>query len=242
MRAAFERGDVDEAAREGALSGPAIVEQALASPDRMTRLAAVAGAPLVEDRAELLEALARAAAEPDRRTAIPAASAARSIARELANHELPDDIAPDDIATWRRMWAALALRGDRWIELRMLALQTAAALDPGGIGVNLSAALADPDPALRREAVSLVPLPAAIALRGPLAGALVHDIDAGVALAAAQSLCMSIPGGTPGADARPILDAIGPAGLARIRVLITERSLDPTAVRDAAVCVAASKR
>ena len=41
MRAAFVRGDVDEAARAGALSGPAVVEQALRTGDRPTKLAAV---------------------------------------------------------------------------------------------------------------------------------------------------------------------------------------------------------
>ena len=35
MKAAMERGDLTEAARQGALAGPAIVERALASPDRM---------------------------------------------------------------------------------------------------------------------------------------------------------------------------------------------------------------
>jgi hypothetical protein len=238
MRTAFERGDVDEAARQGALSGPAVVEQALASPDRLTRLAAIAAAPLVEDRAELLGALARVAGGPDRRTAIPAALAARTIARELVSRDPPDDIAMDDISTWRRVWADVALRSDRWIELRMRALETAAALDAGGIGVDLPAALRDPDPAFRRTAVSLVPLPAPAALRAPLADALVHDVDAAVALDAAQTLCMSL-----GPDPRPILDAIGEPGLARIRALVREKSprADPTAVRDAERCLAGAR-
>src|SRR5262245_25902025 len=136
MRAAFLRGDVDEAARQGAIAGPAVVERALGAADRPTRLAAIAAAPIVEDRAELLDALARVAAGADRRVAIPAARAARTIARELASRDPPDDIARDDISTWRRLWAQLAMREDRWIELRILALETAAALDPGGIAVD----------------------------------------------------------------------------------------------------------
>src|SRR5690242_17585325 len=130
MRAALERGDLDEAARQGALAGPVVVERALRSPDRLTRLAAIAAAPITVDRAELLGPLARAADGADRRTAIPAARAARTIARELAARPRPDDIAADDVATWRAAWAALAMRGDRWIELRVVALDTAAALDP----------------------------------------------------------------------------------------------------------------
>src|SRR5688572_29281441 len=128
MRAAMERGDVDEAARQGVLAGPVVVEQALAAPDRAARLAAIAAAPDVAGRAELLDALAAVAAGPDRRTAIPAARAARAIARELSARELPDDIAGDDARAWRDAWVALAMRGDRWIELRIAALDTAAAL------------------------------------------------------------------------------------------------------------------
>jgi hypothetical protein len=241
MRAAIERGDLEEAARQGALAGPVVVEQALRAPDRMTSLAAIAAAPLVEDRAELLPALARAAAGPDRRTAIPAAGAARTIARELASHDRPDDVAEDEIAAWRAAWAHLAMRGDRWIELRMLALDTAAALDSAdighaGIGVDLAAALADPDPAFRRAAASIVPLPAPAATYAPLAGAVARDGDPDVALGAAQSLCLSIG---PQASTRPILDALGAAGLARLRALATEGKGSTTEIRDVARCLAA---
>jgi len=234
MRTALERGDLDEAARQGALAGPAIVERALGAADRTTRLAAIAAAPLVEDRAELLDALARAAVSPDRRTAIPAAAAARAIARELVSHDRPDDLADDDLARWRAAWAGLAMQGERWIELRVIALDTAAALDRDGIGVDLGAALGDPDPAFRAAAAATT-APEASARPEPaqrLAGAVIHDLDPEVALAAAQALCMAIDA----ASARPILDALGPSGLARIRALVTS---DAPEVDDVARCLAA---
>jgi hypothetical protein len=237
MRAALEHGDLDEAARRGALAGPAVVERALEAPDRLTRIAAIAAAPIVEDRAELLPTLARVAGGGDRRTAIPAASAARAIARELASHDRPDDLTEEDLATWRAAFAALAMRGDRWIELRVVALDTAAALDPAGIGVDLTAALHDPDPAFRRAAAASVPLPAPVASYAALAGAIAGDHDPDVALGAAQSLCLSIDAA---ASPRPILDALGAAGLARIRGLVTsDRASAAAAVRDAARCLAA---
>jgi hypothetical protein len=248
MRAAFERGDLDEAARRGALAGPAVVEQALGAPDRMTRLAAIAAAPIVEDRAELLGALARVAGGADRRTAIPAAGAARAIARELASHDRPDDLAEEDVATWRTAWAELAMRGDRWIELRLFALDTAAALDHAGIGVDLAAALHDPDPAFRRAATAIVPLPAPAATHAALAAAVTGDGDPEVALCAAQSLCLAMGSGgsgAPGAPAgsaspRAILDALGAAGLVRLRALvISDRPSAKAAMRDAARCLAA---
>jgi len=237
MRAALERGDLDEAVRQGALAGPVVVERALHAGDRATRLAGIAAAPVVEDRAELLDALADAAGGPDRRTAIPAAAAARAIARELERQGRPDDLAADDVAGWRATWSALALRGDRWIELRLLALDTAFALDPLGTGVELAAALHDPDPALRHAAANLVALPAPAATYRALADAVIHDLDAGVALDAARALCGALDAAAP----RPILDALGGAGIARIRALVTasDPRPDPPAARDAARCLAA---
>jgi hypothetical protein len=146
--AAFERGDVDEAARQGAQAGPVIVEKALASPRRSTRLAAIAAAPWTEDRAELLPALADAAAGPDRRTAIPAARAARTIARELGSHDLPDDLAPDDLDTWRTQFETIARDADHFIEVRVLAIETAEALG----GFDPAPFLSDPDPLIRAAA------------------------------------------------------------------------------------------
>src|SRR5262249_39461461 len=154
----------------------------------------------------------------------------------------PDDIAQDDISTWRRVWAQLAMRSDRWIELRMIALDTAAALDPGGIGVDLGVALHDSDPAFRRAAAAIVPLPAPVAVRAALASAVVNDTVPEVALAAAQSLCLSLDDNAAGPTPGPILDALGPAGLARIRALVVGvRPPIPTPVYDAARCLAVDR-
>lgn len=218
MRAAMERGDVDEAARQGVLAGPAVVERALAAPDRPARLAAIVAAPSVEGRAELLDALATVAGGPDRRVAIPAARAARTIALELAERELPDDIAPDDARAWRDAWAQLALRRDRWIELRVLALDTSAALEraatapgaaPASIGIALDGALGDRDPAFRFAAVHAVPAPVPNAMRASLAKSIETDTDEDVALAAAEVLCF---------DAPP--PALTPAAALRVKTLV----------------------
>ena len=215
MRAAIEKGDIDEAARQGVLAGPAVVERALAAPDRAARLAAIAAAPSVEDRAELLDALARAAAGPDRRVAIPAARAARTIALELSQHDRDDDIAADDLIAWRDTWAQLAARADRWIELRVIALDVAAYLDRAaandGIGLPLDTALADRDPAFRRAAIELVISPVPAAMRPAIDKALATDTNNDVALAAAKLLCFESA------------DAIDAAGRDRIRVLGVKR-------------------
>lgn len=148
MTAALDRGDPGEAARQGALAGPAVVEQALHSRARTTQLAAILAAPATEDRAELLPALSDLAAGPDRRTAIPAARAARAIAIELSHRDLPDDLAAEDVAVWRARFESIARDTDHVVEVRVLALQTAEALG----GYDHAAFAADPDPLVRAEA------------------------------------------------------------------------------------------
>ncbi|MCX5742853.1 MAG: hypothetical protein NT062_10190 [Proteobacteria bacterium] len=234
MKAAFDRGDLEETARQGGLAGAAVVEQALAAPDRATVLAAIVGAPEVEGRAELLPALARLALGPDRRLAIPAARAAATIA---ARTTVTDDRAREDLADDRATWTAIAMRADRWIEVRTSALEVAAALaEPDTTGFDLAAVLAVPDPVLRGAAVALVPQPAPASARPILAATIANDADPRVALGAAQALCADLVADPPA----PILAALGEPGLARLRTLVT--GAHPSAmIRDAARCLAASK-
>lgn len=232
--AAFDRGDLDDTARRGARLGPVVVEQALRSPQRGRRLAAIVSAPAIEDRVELLAALAEVAGGSDRRSAIPAARAARTIARELARHGLADDLAADDVAGWRASYEQLARRADRWVEVRLAALDTAAALahavDPTAIGFDLAAALADRDPALRARAAALVPMPAPAGAHAALASAVADDADPSVALAAAQALCAEL-----GSEPARVTTALGARGLDRIRALVADRHTP--AARDAARCL-----
>jgi len=260
MKVAIERGDVDEASRQGVLAGTAVVEAALASHDRTTVLAGIAAAPHVEDRVELLEPLSVIARGPDRRTAIPAARAAAQIAREVAQQEPADDIADADIVAWRDRWGDIALDRARWIEVRVLAIDVAAYAErsrlipagtaaPGlsrtaldlargdGTGVPLAPALADPDPAIRSAAMAHLPSPLPPELRDPLAKVVVSDIDPHVALAASAVLCADIAFDPPA----PILSALGPAGITRIQTIVSTDGASRGALREAARCLAADK-
>jgi hypothetical protein len=237
MTAAMDRGDVDEAARQGAIAGPVAVEHALASPVRSTVLAGIAAAAIVADRAELLPALAAVAARGDRRVAIPASRAARSIARALADQPLPDDLAIADLDDWRSGWLALANDSDRFVEVRIAALDVAAALARGELGFDLAAVLGDGDPDVRLAAVELVPDPVPAAARMALAAAVAADHDDRVALAAGQASCAELA--SPDAPSAPALAAIGAAGLARLRALATAPTAPLAAARDVARCLAA---
>jgi hypothetical protein len=232
MTGAFERGDLDETSRQGMLAGPTVVEGALAAPARATQLAAIVAAPRVEGSAELLPALASVAGGGDRRTAIPAARAARTMARELATHELADDLGPDDLAGWRAQFEQLATNSHRFIEVRVLALDTAASLaqvlEPGALGFDLATALADADPAYRAIAIGNVPRPTPASALAPLAAAVKNAANAPVALVAAQVLCGDDP-----AAARPLLAA---QGLDRIKKLVAGKPA--RSVRDASRCIA----
>lgn len=186
MTDAFERGDIDEATRQGSIAGPVVVEAGLGSASRSVQLASIASAPFVEDRLELLSTLATVAANPDRRTAIPAAMSARAIARELARQdELADDIDEDDIATWRARYEAIAGNRNHFIEVRVLALDTIAALGT----VDVARALEDPDADFRAAAVAVVPVPTPEPMFAPLAKAIREDADADVVRGAALALC-----------------------------------------------------
>jgi hypothetical protein len=211
MTAALERGDIDEAARQGALAGPPVVERAFSARARTTRLAAIAAAPLTEDRAELLPALADLAAGPDRRTAIPAAHAAYRIAVDFASHELPDDLAAEDVAGWRGRFESIAESADHFIEVRLVALDTAQALG----GFDGPALLGDSDPLVRTEALELIPRPAPDGLRAQLAQMVATDADPKVALAAARLLCAD--------DPKPAIAALGTLGVARLAKLPRDR-------------------
>jgi hypothetical protein len=155
MVAALDRGDLDEVARQGALAGPSAVEHALGSRVRAEQLAAIVAAPAVEDRAELLPALARVAAGNDRRVAIPAARAALTIARDVATHDRPDDVAADDVEVWRASFEAIAKSPSALIETRVIALDVAHTLARDGVGFELAPMLGNPDPDLMLAAAQL---------------------------------------------------------------------------------------
>lgn len=185
MTEALERGDVDEASRQGALAGPVVVEEGLGSASRLTQLASIASAPFVEARPELLPALATVAGGPDRRTAIPAALSARRIARELAMQELPDDIGDDDVALWRARFESIAFNRSHFIEVRVFALDTVAALGT----VDVARALEDPDADFRTAAVAVVPVPTPKKLLPTLARAIREDSENDVVRTAALAFC-----------------------------------------------------
>ncbi|MFN0248152.1 MAG: hypothetical protein ACKV2T_14775, partial [Kofleriaceae bacterium] len=259
MKAALEKGDLDEASRQGVLAGPAVIESALASRDRATVLAGIAAAPRVEGRADLLEVLGTLAAGPDRRVAIPAARAAVAIAREMVQPDPPDDLADADLVLWRDRFAEIANDRARWIEVRVLAVDAAAYLErarrpamnagpssPGTIafdparaeilGVAWTRAMADPDPAFRRAVLAHVPAPTPPAMWPHLVKVIGADADPHVALAATAALCADLAFDPPA----PILAALG-VDIARVQAIVSTSGASRGHLREASRCLAADK-
>ncbi|HTJ40470.1 MAG TPA: hypothetical protein VL463_00180 [Kofleriaceae bacterium] len=213
--AAFDRGDHDEVAREGAKLGAAGLAPLLRSDRADAAIEAAASAP---DGYELLVDLAAVAGGWDRARAAPAARVAAHIADAMddaTERDLPDDA----LAAAQDAWAAIARAPDRWADVRVHALEVAAHVARArhaGLGYDLAAFLHDPDPEVRRAAIELVPAPLPADLLAPIAAAISADDDDTVALAAAQIVC----GELASAPADPIVAAVGDRGLDRIRALV----------------------
>lgn len=232
--------ELDRLRREaGALPTGALVAR-LRSPDRAVRLAAIAAASAAPDRAELLAELAVLAGGWDRSLAAPAARAARTIARGLvaspaelgtrsddpAPGEVPD-LDDDELAATLDAWRALAMRADRWADVRVHALEIVVALtelrriangEPAA-SYDVAGLAHDVDPEVRRAALELIVVPAPVDVRAVLIERLAADPALTVRLAAAQALCADLP-----RDAPAVLTALGADGRAALRALVTAPS------------------
>ena len=250
-----DRDRLRQAAAEGAG-----LEAALVGPDRGARLAAIAAADAAPDAGGLLDELAVAAGGWDRSAAAPAARAARVIARRLVDGEVAGgrsdrpppgevpELDDDALAAAMAAWRAIALRGDRWADVRVHALEVVvalAAVRAQGEGAlapasayDVVALAGDPDPEVRRAALELIAVPAPIDVRVALVERLVGDPVPAVRLAAAQALCAGLP-----RDAAAVLVALGPDGLQALRDVaapdVAAGAVPGAAALDAARCLAA---
>jgi hypothetical protein len=241
---AHARGDHDEVARQAGRTGAAGIAPLLADPAR--RHAGLAAAPEAPDAWELLDVLAALAGSWERAVAAPAAHAAARIARRL-DPELAilHDLADDALAGRQQAWLALAIRPDRWADVRVHALEVVARIaetrratadEEPGAGYDLEALLGDGDPEVRRAACELLPQPAPADALARLGHAVADDADPGVALVCAQALCA----GLLWDPATPVLTALGEPGAERLRAIARGRlpEVPAGALVDAARCLA----
>lgn len=247
--AAHGRGDHDEVARRAGQAGAGTIGPMLADADPARVQVGIAAAPAAPDAWELLAPLARLAAGWDRSRAAPAAHAAARIARGLdVESALLLDMPDDMLEARQQAWAAVAAGADRWADVRVHALEVAAALagarhvtadaDPG-LGYELAGVLSDDDPEVRRAGCELVPQPAPADALATLGAAIRSDENPAVALACAQALCA----GLAWDPATPALTALGDEGAARLRAIARGPlpAVPAGALVDATRCLAARK-
>jgi hypothetical protein len=241
--AAFQRGDRDQLAHEARVAAASGLATSLSSKDRAEQLAAIAAAPHVDAAWWLLTPLAQRAQSRDRRIASTAARSAALIAGELTRHQVIElEISVDLLHERLEAWREVARDRGRWADVRVHAMVTAAEIH-GALGrdaeqapFDLESAAADPEPEVRRAAFELLPAPLPDDLIATVAAHVLDD-DPVVALSAAQAVCAGI-----GLDAnpKPLLAALGDAGLARIRALVAAPDAHTGAAVDARRCLAAA--
>jgi hypothetical protein len=112
----------------------------------------------------------------------------------------------------------------------------AAATSPGDAA--LLAALADPDPAMRRAALDLFSSPIPPPIRAELARLTAAEAEPAVARAAAAALCAELAGQIAG----DVLGALGREGMSRVRELARATTVAEAADVDLARCLAADAR
>lgn len=237
---AFFADDRPTVDRLGQARGARGLAPDLVSPHRGTVLAAIAAAPAADDAWALLGPLARRAADPDRSLATRAAAAGARIAATLSRDLLLEhEAAPDELRDVLAAWLRVALDDGRWADVRVHALEVSAALvaalGPDGPVLDWAGMAADADPEVRRAALELAPVPPGEELSAEAGRRVADDENKMVALAAGQVLCGEL---ATGAKKKPILDALGQEGIARLQDLVTDEALSAAARLEAARCLA----
>jgi CRP-like cAMP-binding protein len=241
----FIAGDDDEVARSGGHLGARGLTRILGGGDRLAQLAAIAAAPAADDAPLLLQVLAAHARGADRPIAERAARAAARIAGAISRDEvllrdLPRDFLRARIAEYR----ALGADAHRWADVRVAGLEVAARLHqalgaeaaPTDAPFDPAVVLADRDPEVRRAALELMSSPLSPGALSLVAAHVTAETVPLIALVAGQVACDGIAAGDP---ARPVLAALGAAGLVRLRQLVATRGLPLGARLGAAHCLAA---
>jgi len=242
---AFMRTDFDGIARAGRAYSARGLAKLLHASSPAARRAAIAAAPAAEDGWQLLGDLAVLAGKADRAVAPAAARAAASISQSLSPSRVAElEITEATLRERAARWGALARHGGVWPDVRVHALEVNALLTRAlssdareGVAVSLESIATDPEPEVRRAAIELADQPLDAGNRERAAEMLRSDGDPVIAVVAGQALC----GGIAMGDAsRPILQAIGSAGLERLRDLVGNPKLPITARIEAAYCLRAS--
>jgi hypothetical protein len=232
LLAAYRRGDRAAMARHAQSMGAEGLARTMLVPDRLEALAALTACPHASDAITLLDELALRAAEPDRDLALAAVKSAVAIASTLDSETIHKfEVPPQSLRESSRLWSQLALQPGRHADVRVLALEVAAAVQahvPATHRTDLEPLFRDPDPQIAYSALLLthtlseLDAPARSALKSP---------SPALALGAGQRLC-----GPVGSPRKP--PPLDEAERSRLRKLALDRSLELIHRLDLAPCLA----
>jgi hypothetical protein len=234
----FRDGNRTELERLGGQAGAQAIAVEIASGERPKVLAALRAAPGAADSWALLGALAHIAEEPDRSLALEAALVATELSHGLDEFMIEEQEIPrHDLLLWHQAWVRVATTENRWIDIRIYALEVAGVLHallqaPVRPEFAWKSFFEDADDEMRAAAIQLAPRSQALLVE---AARLVKDdkIDR-VALSAAQRLCGPI--GSVDIAASKSLDE---STMNRLRKLATNNALAFSSRVDLANCLVA---
>jgi hypothetical protein len=222
---------------QGERAGASGVAAKLATGERARTLAALRASEGAADSWALLDDLAMTAAGADRSLAIEAAQVAAEVSHHLDAITIEEqEIPSEDLLQWRGAWLKVAGSEQRWVDIRVYALEVAAVLHEL-LEVSRRPELPwkkfieDSDEEMRAAAIQLAPRTASLL---EAATKLVADdkFDL-VALSAAQRLCAPL-----GSVGIPVSDMSSAAIMKRLQELASSNALAFSSRVDLANCLA----
>lgn len=230
-------GNRVELERMGERVGATGLAHELISEDRIGTLAALHAATGAEDSWALLGLLAQRAADPDRSIATLAAQVGVEIAHQLDGYTIDlQEIPTQNLLIWHSSWLEVAKHPQRWVDIRVYALEAAerlrsliaASKQPE---VQWDEFLGDSDAEMRAAAIAFAPRGRALE---PQALALLrNDASPQVVLTAAQWLC------GPLGSRRVLAKGLDASTAARLQALASNTNFDVAARADLANCLVA---
>ncbi|MBL4633512.1 MAG: hypothetical protein JKY56_06560 [Kofleriaceae bacterium] len=223
--AALLTGNESQLRRIGERMGAYKIGKLMMSQQRLSAIAAAVSVSHIQEGYEFLPFLGQAAARPDHSIAARAAEIAEALSSAISLGELEEqELGNHELSLWQMQWSAIASDSQRWMDIRVLSLETAAHLHTlqsadKRAELDWEEFLADKSPTMRSAA--LVLLPQSTQFTSLVVALLQSDKSTAVAMRSAQWLCGPLSGDRdpqPNLDEQSMGRVLGLAGNKRIDI------------------------
>ncbi len=233
-------GNESQLRRIGERMGAPNIGKLMMSPQRLSAIAAVVSVTHTQEGYEYLPFLAQAAARPDHSIAARAAEVAEALSSAVSLAELEEqELSNHELSRWQMQWIAIANDSQRWMDIRVLSLETAVHLHTlqapdKRAELDWEQFLTDKSPTMRAALLSLLPRSAHFT---PLVLVLLqNDTSTAVAMRSAQWLCGPLSGDR---EPQPILDE---QSMSRVLTLAGNKGIDISRKTDLLACLQGSDK